>query len=240
MQRKLFTLAAEVSAGTGRCSSYHLELPIRLLSLFLAFALASCTSRTAPPVAKTQTEAAQLVEELVSRFPPAQEDGDSGMGGGPVEDTPRRREALRVRNAYDRLKSMGAAAFDDLVAASDDGRYSFSKVYAALRNHSVGDACFMILESQVDTYGYGYKSRDGANGEHAVKPQYLWHVRETEGLKHWWENRGGLGVRALQIESITWTIAKEEEIGFVNQQQRQEVLGPLEKRLKQLGGRASP
>lgn len=219
---------------------------MRLLGFFLGIVLASCAAQAPAPLANDQTESARLIQDLVSKFPPAHEDEYRGKFRRPLKDSPQEkdlpqeRDALRVRKAYERLRSMGIAAFDDLVAASDDERYSFSAAYAAWENHSVGAACFMIIKSQVDTWGYGYKLRDGANGKRAVKPQYLWHVRETEGLTRWWKQRRGAELRELQIESLRWTIAREEAIGFTSEAQRQLVVGPLEKRLNEIGGPASP
>ncbi|MDB5292772.1 MAG: hypothetical protein JWL69_4013 [Phycisphaerales bacterium] len=129
---------------------------------------------------------------------------------------------------------MGIAAFPDLIAASEDKRYSFSMTTAAWGNHSVGDACFMIIESQVESYPYGYKSREGTNGRQAIQPEYLEYARSGEGLKSWWERHKARSLPELQEEVLRWRIDQEKSIGFVDQAQRREILEPLESRLEQI------
>lgn len=195
-----------------------------------------------PPSSKRtsihRVELGELIEQLASNYLPAYEDGEREMLNLNrsifAEDSPinaAEQDAVRVSQAYGKLWRIGFTAFDQLVAASNDPRHSFSEIYAAWRNHSVGDACFMIIESQVDFYGEGYKSRDGVDGRHSVKPQYLWYVRENQGLEVWWTKRRGRSLADLQIESLVWTIERENEMGFTDDTQRDRILSPLQRRL---------
>jgi hypothetical protein len=201
----------------------------------LAALLVSCTPAPRPNTTPTaDREARALIEQLPSRFPPLFEDNTWGLYETPP-DKARDIDFDRVQATYGRLRSMGITAFPALVAAIDDKRYSFSRVYAAWRNLTVGDACFDILESQVDYDGFGYKSRHGAGGRDSVKPQYLWNIRTDGKLKEWWAQGKSRSLAELQIESLRWTIAREQAIGFVSEEQRTQVLGPLLGRLKELG-----
>jgi hypothetical protein len=177
-----------------------------------------------------------LIKGLASRFPPLHEDGYWGSfdyGDSPTQDA-RSADAKRVQVSYGKLRSLGIKAFPELVAASDDKRYSFSQVVAAWNNLSVGDACFEIMESQVDFWGSGYKSRIGADGHYAAKPLYLWKIRQDGALRQWWAQHRAASLRDLQLESLHWTIRQEQSIGFVDEHQRQKILSPLYARLAQL------
>jgi hypothetical protein len=208
--------------------------------IFLACLAAACeqSGRPSTQPIQTQSETRKLIGQLASHFPPEHENGSHGSKligiGSSDEQSPRSQDAMRVEAARQSLTALGIAAFPDLVAASDDDRYSYSQVNAALWNYSVGDACFGILESQVDFYGCGYKSRDGAEGRSAVKPSYLRHARHNGGLAAWWASHQGRAITELQIESLRWTISQEESIGFVDAKQRREIIEPLETRLATL------
>jgi hypothetical protein len=202
----------------------------------LLLCLQSCAATPTPKQSQAPSTASRLIEGLASSFPPKFPDlywggGQDVLPTSPAEDRSRERDKLRVLQNFERLRYMGIAAFDDLVAASDDPRHSFSAEYAALLNHSVGDACFMIIESQVDFARPIDKSRIDKNG---WSVSYLFDVRRIEGLQSWWAPRRKRSLQQLQIESLVWTIAKEEEIGFADDAERFKVLGPLVTRLDQL------
>ena len=206
----------------------------------VCFVAAGCSS---PPGAPSETvllspsdsNVSEMIEALVSKYPPRVLDGEWGdvgsiFGRGDRPMTPEDEDALRVLRVREKLRGLGLPAFGALITSVDDERYSYSAVFSASRNLSVGDACFMIVESQVDFYGTGYKARDGADG----KPSYLRHLRERKRLGQWWVDRRGRPLRELQVESLEWTIAQERLLGFVDDEQRVRILKPLEERLAEL------
>lgn len=210
----------------------------------VCFVAAGCSS---PPGAPSETvllspsdsNVSEMIEALVSKYPPRVLDGEWGdvgsiFGRGDRPMTPEDEDALRVLRVREKLRGLGLPAFGALITSVDDERYSYSAVFSASRNLSVGDACFMIVESQVDFYGTGYKARDGADGRRAVKPSYLRHLRERKRLGQWWVDRRGRPLRELQVESLEWTIAQERLLGFVDDEQRVRILKPLEERLAEL------
>lgn len=218
-----------------------------LISISLAcvvfFVVLGCSSLPRSPSGTTSLDSSQpkvreLIEALVSKYPPLFPDGHwPGGGGGIFGDdklTPEDEEGDRVLRVREQLRDIGMPAFDALISARVDERYSYSWVYAAWRNHSVGDACFMIVESQVVFHGFGYKSREAADGRHAVKPSYLRHLRAQKRLGQWWADRRGRTLRELQVESLEWTIAQERFLGFTDDEQRDRILKPLEERLAEL------
>jgi hypothetical protein len=210
----------------------------RFLSvLVVAAVVISCAPARPPRIQSADPEARALIEQLASRYPPLYENGylfgAARADGGP--DEARDADYDRVQAAYNRLKSMGILAFPQLVAASDDPRYSFSRVVAANYNLSIGNACFEIVASQVLPGGYGYKSRKGAGGRDASNPQYDWNRGVGENLKKWWVMRKGRSLAEVQISVARWTIAREQAIGFIDETQRNQVLRPLLARLRELG-----
>ncbi|MBB6430953.1 hypothetical protein [Algisphaera agarilytica] len=210
--------------------------------VLIAFSMLGCVAHT-----PTDSHRAEfLIEQLASDFPPAHEDLYHGpelaisIFGDQEDEQPdpsRVANYERIWNAKDQLKSLGLNAFPALVNAIDDERYSYSGVYAAWRNHSVGDACFFIIQSQVEYYGYGYKSRQapstGSTAPSFTKPSYLYAMR-NHGLEAWWEERKYLSLQELQIEALEWTIEQEVSAGFTNPEQKKIILEPLENRLAEL------
>lgn len=184
-----------------------------------------------------QALARPLVEELASKFTPEHEQGYWGSGMSLIDtdaDPARKEDAARVRAARERLEQLGTAAFPALIEAQDDERYSYSQVVAAWNNWSVGAACYLILKRQIETYRYGYKSRSLPDGGSLKKPSYLAQVAGTVGLDAWWEQRKDRNLRELQTEAVQWTIEREKAAGFVDVQQQQEILVPLQARLREL------
>jgi hypothetical protein len=82
-------------------------------------------------------------------------------------------ERAQIRAAFEQIHTLGLAAFPDLAANSEDPRYSFTRIYAAVHNHTVGEACRMVMEDQIEYWGVFYKSREGTGGRSASMPRYL-------------------------------------------------------------------
>jgi hypothetical protein len=201
--------------------------------------VAARSTRPFTPPSPHDPQVAALIHQLVSDFPPAHETGwwpRLAVAATSTSDEAKQRKAnsQRIQDAYEKLESLGLAAFPDLAANADDPRYSFSRIYAAWHNHSVGDACYLIMEEQIDSRDFGYKSRNAANGKSIIQPQYIWTMRETTGLPAWWQSRQTRSLRDLQIESLQWTINREQTAGFTDDAQRHQILDPLQTRLTDL------
>lgn len=216
-----------------------------LTASFVVFAIGYCRAdrevpgpllhALAPGDART-AEINSLIHQLASTLPPTVKDGD--WGNGPFFrdlETLEGRDAERVHRAKERLKEFGVVAFPQLIAARDDPRFSYSASYAAWVNHSVGEACYFIIESQVDFYGYGYKARKGSDGQPHSKLRFMWtNYHEKKQLETWLAERKGKSLAELQIEALEWTIAQEQTAGFSDKEQEDSILDPLMKRLREL------
>jgi hypothetical protein len=220
-----------------------MEKPMsRLLFLSLLIFLAACsrgTTPTAAPASKPYTRPAPhdpaiaaLVDQLANKFPPIIWAGGFDPDHEPTDAE--RSDLSRVFEVRQKLKSLGFAAFPDLVANADDPRYSYYSSVQQYINHSVGEVCFFILREQVDFGAPIYLSRDAPGGRYANQPSYIWTMRQNPGLSAWWKARRGRSLRELQMESLRWTIWQEESSGFINDAQRHQILDPLEKRLAEL------
>ena len=169
------------------------------ITILVTVLMTACgTQPPAPEPGHTLTETQLLIEELASRFPPTPEEQgrevDVRQFIQPPIDNPLIRDAKRVQAVYQRLEKLGFAAFPDLVAASDDQRYSFTTGSWAERNVSVSEACFALIKSQVDVH----------SGYSAYRPTYMEHIQHTIGLKAWWKERKGWSLSAMQAESQRW------------------------------------
>jgi hypothetical protein len=210
---------------------------VRRVFLLPIIVASACTHST--PAADQTAAIDAYVDALASRLPPEHEEGYQGMDIFDAPSPERASEKVRIANAAEKLLALGIVAFPTLIARSDDPRYSTSEVIAVWNNFSVGDMCFRIIASQVDFYGVGYKARDGANGKTGSKPEYLWHIKTTIGLRNWWNQHRTLTLCELQTESLRWTIAEEEALGFTDESQREQILDPLQSRLRELTGAAT-
>jgi hypothetical protein len=133
---------------------------------------------------------------------------------------------VSVQAAYKQLVDRGFAAFGDLIAASDDPRFSYSVVVAAWNNISVGIACTDIVAGQIEQVS----DRENYKG----MPDYIWDIREHEGLKKWWAEHQNQTLRDLQIECLKWTIAAEKTKPANPDLPLDNILPPLQKRLQEL------
>lgn len=184
-----------------------------------------------------------LIDELASRYPPepdrfhTEKDGPTFIPKSDAERDASREDHTRVWKARTDLVNLGTAAFPDLAANSRDPRYSYSAHTQEILWRSVGDACFSIIEEQVDMLKRPrYFTRERPGGGRAGQPYYLLTMRQSPGLEAWWEARKARSLRELQIEAIEWTIREEEKSGFTDDAQRHEVLDPLEIRLAEVRG----
>lgn len=167
---------------------------------------------------------AQLVCQLVSQrpapFPTGYSDAPQPVVFSNLYCTP------EVAAAFRSLRELGPTAFPDLVQHLHDDRYSYSDVTAAWDNHSVGDA---IIELFCDGHYMhsGYKSRETpahSDGTYLSFAQYL-KSKNAETWANWAKNRTRL---EIHNDFVDWCISKENERGWLSEQQREEVLGNYE------------
>jgi hypothetical protein len=205
-----------------------------LLILVLLPAFCGCghhksVSGDAKTLARRMPTTRELIDRLASRFPPQHEQGY--WGGADMFDTAGTDRATKenyvsVQAAYKQLVDRGFAAFGDLIAASDDPRFSYSVVVAAWNNISVGIACTDIVAGQIEQVS----DRENYKG----MPDYIWDIREHEGLKKWWAEHQNQTLRDLQIECLKWTIAAEKTKPANPDLPLDNILPPLQKRLQEL------
>jgi hypothetical protein len=146
----------------------------------------------------------------------------------------------KVEAARQRLIALKTAAFPILIEHLGDSEYSRSIHTAVLRGLSVGDACFEIIESQVDLSEDRYKWRDGADGKEHVHRRYFatrycngaWYSKD--GIRKWWTEHERHSLKDMQIEALEWTIKREKVIGFPSDQDRKRFLKPLEEKLAEI------
>lgn len=150
----------------------------------------------------------------------------------------------KVFVAMDQLRLMGQDAFEALIAHGDDKEYSYTGLYAAYVDQSVGEVCLGIIEAQVITGGRGYKAREGADGKYHVSPSFLYFSKyyaapesRRSGFSKWYDDHKNKTLREMQAEALEWRIEQEKAIGFPDEKEREYFLHPLERHLAELKGK---
>ena len=119
------------------------------------------------------------------------------------------------------MRELGPTVFPALVKHLRDERYSYSDVWAAWLNQKVGDA---VVEVDDGHYMHsGYKSRraaSGSGGAYLSFDNYL-KARGAAGWAEWAKSKSRL---EIQNDFIDWSIAKENERGYVDEAQKQKIL----------------
>jgi len=165
-----------------------------------------------------------LVRQLVSKRPAPYR---SGYSDPPTAIVFANRYCTpEVESAIKSLKELGPAVFPALVKHLGDDRYCYSDVWAAWLNHDVGDAVVEVLGDGHYTHS-GYKSRktlSGLGGAYLSFDDYL-KARGAEPWAEWAKNKSRLDI---QMDFIDWCITKENELGFVDEAQRKQILGNYE------------
>jgi hypothetical protein len=188
------------------------------------------TTQTVP--SEVDREIAALIDQLAI----AQEPAVMAPVYTPREDTPATDPRVVAYRAAARLKDYGKAAFPQLLARFGDERQSvcFRRAVPC----TVGIACFTIIEMQVipvpDDYA-GSFGRLGADGKYHPRPysnQPLLFDLATIGA--WLQARSDRTLEELQLEGLEWLLAEERKIGFPDEQDRQQIEAPLERKIAQL------
>jgi hypothetical protein len=140
-----------------------------------------------------------------------------------------------VSDAYYELKSIGKDAFPYLIKHFNDNRYSHERSYSTFISHSVGDACKFLVEEQIDPRGMSYKWRESPNGsvmgydvlfEAFVKSNY-------GSYASWWRNNRNHTLLEMRLAFCNWRINKEKQLGFVDDDQENEMLIEFDEMLKE-------
>lgn len=146
----------------------------------------------------------------------------------------------KVTEAVAELKSLGKAAFPILIEHANDSEYSQSRSIAILSSASVGQACYDIIQHQVDPSPFNYKNRKGSDGkEHGFHRSYFgkyWKGAQSRRvvLELWWKDNQGKSLLDMQIEALESAIADEEAIGFPSTREKRNYRDPLIKTLDDL------
>jgi len=165
-----------------------------------------------------------LVRNLVSRRPAPYRSGYSSPPTAVVFAV--RYSTPEVEAAIKSLKQMGPAVFPSLVKHLGDDRYSYSDVDEAWDNFRVGDAVVEVLDDGHYMHS-GYKFRQtpsGSGGLYLSFSDYL-EARSAETWAEWAKSKSRLDI---QIDFIDWCIGIEKARGFVDEAQKNQVLGTYE------------
>jgi len=115
----------------------------------------------------------------------------------PDRDTPETDRRIVAYAAAEKLREMGTKAFPVLLANFGDGRQSVA--FRSAIPHTVGFACFCIIEDVVDPDPPGY---------HHYRPgQVAFLMFDKDLMALWWKERAGRDVKALRIEAAQYNAA---------------------------------
>lgn len=163
-----------------------------------------------------------LIEELVSPVPPKYQSGESDLTNT-LEDINGFIHP-NVEKARQSLIEMGTDIYPILAEHINDKRYSYSGVYAAWLNLSVGEMIKDIMAEGIETHLGGYKWRKNPTGSNGL-PSFSAMVRETGGYEKYALHAKGHRKIELRNEYVRWRVAKERAYGFIDQEQEQKVIG---------------
>jgi hypothetical protein len=190
---------------------------MKAVTAVLILALCKYSFAGEPPVTVEPGGDAQvdeLVSHLVSTKP-------APFPSGSIRMTVNSYETPEVAQAMDSLIKLGHKAFPALVTHLRDDRYSYSYILSAWINFSVGDAVVAILSDGLDL-PYDYKSRPTPSGE---KPGlYFKDYLLERGPEKWADWAKDRKRAEIQTDFFHWGLAKEKQRGFVNDEQRKEIV----------------
>lgn len=169
------------------------------------------------------TQVDKLVLQLVSNRPAPYPSGYSDLTSDESVSAPYM--TTQVSNAIVALKAMGPGIFPALVKHLRDDRYSFSEIFAAWDNLSVGQAVMEVLSDGHQMFS-GYKSRKTPSGSagYLSFASYV-HAHEVDKWATWAKDKTRL---AIQLDFIDWCVGKETERGFVDEAQRKRTIDTYE------------
>jgi len=137
----------------------------------------------------------------------------------------------RVWRAQAKIRALGIRAFPALVAHLEDKEYSYTEEYSKLVSFSAGHACYRLIEAQVDIAGAAHQFKDRKPQKTMYDGSFYYtilHNKYDGSVINWWEANKHRSLEDIQLESVEWLIGKEKELGFINPEQEQKVLEPLQ------------
>ncbi|MBI1914496.1 MAG: hypothetical protein HYS12_07130 [Planctomycetes bacterium] len=158
-----------------------------------------------PYLDQTRARVKYLIEMLVSKNPAPKITGELDERDAIIEYSKEYNDSLQVPVylALQQLLAEGEGAFDQLLAHTDDNRYSFTvKWTEQFYNRSVSDVCKSIVERNLRCCNPELHliTRGGPDPYPNLEPF-------GGSLAKWWQKNKKRGLAALQIESIDDTIA---------------------------------
>jgi len=175
------------------------------------------------------TSVESLIEQLVSPVPAKYPTGEWLRSDGPEDINGYINP--QVEKARQQLVAMGTKIYPTLAEHVGDDRYSYSGVYAAWVNHSVGTMIADIMAEGIEPHLSGYKSRRNAGGSNG-QPSFVVMIRETGGFERYASHAKARSKADLQKEYVQWHISKERSYGFTDVEQEKKVLGEYLKLLE--------
>lgn len=216
------------------------SLPLAAL-LGAGLLLPSCERVDVPqgsaPAARAPSAELRLeIEALIEKLAISSEPAIDGPVFTPMEGTPSNDPRVIAYEAAAKLAELGDVAFPQLLAHQHDERQSVA--FRRVLRHTVGLACYSIVEDAIYNLPDDYRGsfyREGADGQLHERPRFLAPgVFERDTVEAWLAERQGQSLTELQIEALEWLIEQETRIGFVNEADRHEMLGPLQRQLARL------
>ncbi len=135
-----------------------------------------------------------------------------------------------VEAAFQKLKAIAPQDYAFLLKHAYDDRYSFSVIgphgspaMSGWMNRSVGDAIDSILSNEMEWVG-GYKTRKAPGGNGGPPPRFSDFIEARGGLEKWAASVAALTRVQIDLHFLDWCIRLETERGFVDEEQRKQVL----------------
>lgn len=149
---------------------------------------------------ETERKIRELIEKLASK-------NSRPKDGGSWVERPKDWDSGHQDVVYDaekELSDFGKAAFPVLLEHLNDERYSLTESYASEVNHSVGEVCRMIIESNVEVLPEYYKG----------SPTFF--SGTYRDLNYWWCWNRNKTLKQMRVDAARWRIRTEEASAFAN------------------------
>ena len=130
-----------------------------------------------------------------------------------------------VRDALEVIDQATPDQFSLMASYFNDQTYSYSMIYAAWNNISVGQALINSITYRCGAGAArnGYKSRETPKG-YSGQPSFVGMINEV-GKQKWAAQQAGRSIADIRADYAVWYRAQEEALGFISEKQRREILG---------------
>ena len=174
------------------------------------------------------------IEALIEKLAISQEPASYSPVYTPSRDAPRTDRRVIAYAAAEELKRRGRVAFPYLLRHLGDRRQSVA--FRRVLPSTVGGACFCIVRSRIFALPEDYRGsmfRIGADGKRHERPYFSGPALfDPSTLEGWLKEREDRSLEQMQLEALEWLIAREKEIGFRTEEDRDRFLRPLERQLR--------